>query len=217
MRASAKNLRAEGYGHPVRAWARCAHGRRACPGAWSRLFRIAARLTLPEKTLYNPKSLDPGRRVVGPFSLEGTHGTSMPTISQLVAQGRPGKGPARRALSHRARQPGHPGRQGSQAGALEVRREAAEIRPTHESLAMPRRREIPKREILPDPKFSSGDVAKFVNVLMTRGKKSVAERIVYGAFDTIKTKSGKDPLEGFGQAGQNARPMVGGEGRRGGG
>ena len=46
---------------------------------------------------------------------------------------------------------------------------------------MPRRREVPKREILPDPKFANVDVAKFVNVLMTRGKKAVAERIVYGA------------------------------------
>ncbi|MCL4802546.1 MAG: 30S ribosomal protein S7 [Burkholderiales bacterium] len=82
---------------------------------------------------------------------------------------------------------------------------------------MPRRREVPKREILPDPKFASADVAKFVNVLMTRGKKSVAERIVYGAFDTIKTKSGKDPLEVFGQAVQNARPMVEVKSRRVGG
>jgi small subunit ribosomal protein S7 len=73
---------------------------------------------------------------------------------------------------------------------------------------MPRRREVPKREILPDPKFGNVDVAKFVNVLMTRGKKSVAERIVYGAFDTIKTKSGKEPIDVFGQAVQNARPMV---------
>jgi len=48
---------------------------------------------------------------------------------------------------------------------------------------MPRRREIPKREILPDPKYSNGDVAKFVNVLMSQGKKSVAERIVYGALE----------------------------------
>ena len=45
---------------------------------------------------------------------------------------------------------------------------------------MPRRREVPKREILPDPKYGNSEVAKFVNVLMTRGKKSVAERIVYG-------------------------------------
>jgi small subunit ribosomal protein S7 len=62
---------------------------------------------------------------------------------------------------------------------------------------MPRRREVPKREILPDPKFNHPDVAKFINVLMTRGKKSVAEGIVYRAFDVIKTKSGKDPIEVF--------------------
>src|SRR6266571_2828857 len=67
---------------------------------------------------------------------------------------------------------------------------------------MPRRREIPKREILPDPKYGNAEVAKFVNVLMTRGKKSIAEHIVYGAFDTIKSKTGKDPLEVFSQAGE---------------
>src|SRR6266481_6319841 len=72
---------------------------------------------------------------------------------------------------------------------------------------MPRRREVPKREILPDPKYGNADVAKFVNVLMTRGKKSVAEHIVYDAFDTIKSKSGKDPLEVFSQAVQNVKPM----------
>jgi small subunit ribosomal protein S7 len=47
---------------------------------------------------------------------------------------------------------------------------------------MPRRREVPKRDILPDPKFGSVDLSKFVNVLMDSGKKSVAERIIYGAF-----------------------------------
>ena len=56
---------------------------------------------------------------------------------------------------------------------------------------MPRRREVPKREILPDPKFGNVEVAKFVNVLMTRGKKSVAERIIYGALDQIQKKSGQ--------------------------
>ena len=65
---------------------------------------------------------------------------------------------------------------------------------------MPRRREVPKREILPDPKYGSSDVAKFVNVLMTAGKKSVAERILYGAFESISKKGGKDPLEVFNQA-----------------
>jgi small subunit ribosomal protein S7 len=82
---------------------------------------------------------------------------------------------------------------------------------------MPRRREIPKREILPDPKYKSIDLAKFTNVLMEAGKKSVAERIVYGAFDAIAKKGGKDPLEVFTQALQNTRPMVEVKSRRVGG
>ena len=82
---------------------------------------------------------------------------------------------------------------------------------------MPRRREIAKREILPDPKFGNQDVAKFVNVLMTRGKKSVAESILYNAFEVIKGKSGKDPLEVFSQAVQNVKPMVEVKSRRVGG
>lgn len=53
---------------------------------------------------------------------------------------------------------------------------------------MPRRREVPKREVLPDPKYGNVDVAKFMNMLMLSGKKSVAERIVYGAFEQIQTK-----------------------------
>jgi small subunit ribosomal protein S7 len=82
---------------------------------------------------------------------------------------------------------------------------------------MPRRREVPKREILPDPKFSNQDVAKFMNVMMTRGKKSVAERIVYGALDQISKKSGKDPIEVFTTALNNAKPMVEVKSRRVGG
>src|SRR5438034_196960 len=82
---------------------------------------------------------------------------------------------------------------------------------------MPRRREIPKREILPDPKYVNTDVAKFINVLMSRGKKSVAERIVYGAFEQISKKGGKDPLEVFNQALSNSRPMVEVKSRRVGG
>ena len=73
---------------------------------------------------------------------------------------------------------------------------------------MPRRREVPKREILPDPKFGNVDVAKFVNVLMLSGKKSVAENIIYGAFEIIESKSGKDPLEIFMQAVNNCKPLV---------
>ncbi len=82
---------------------------------------------------------------------------------------------------------------------------------------MPRRREVPKREILPDPKFKSKDVAKFINVLMTRGKKSVAERIMYGALEQIAKKSGKDPFEVFGAAINNVKPMVEVKSRRVGG
>jgi small subunit ribosomal protein S7 len=82
---------------------------------------------------------------------------------------------------------------------------------------MPRRREVPKREILPDPKFSNVEVAKFVNVLMTRGKKSVAERIIYGALDQIQKKSGKDPLEVFTTAVNAVKPMVEVKSRRVGG
>ncbi len=82
---------------------------------------------------------------------------------------------------------------------------------------MPRRREIPKREVLPDPKYASQDVSKFINVLMTGGKKSVAERIIYGALDSIKKKSNKEPLEVFTQALNNVKPMVEVKSRRVGG
>ena len=82
---------------------------------------------------------------------------------------------------------------------------------------MPRRREVPKREILPDPKFSSQDVTKFVNVVMTSGKKSVAERMVYGALDQIAKKTGKDALDVFSTALANVRPMVEVKSRRVGG
>ena len=82
---------------------------------------------------------------------------------------------------------------------------------------MSRRREIPKRQVLPDPLYGSEDVTKFINVLMLSGKKAVAERMLYGAFDSIKTKSGKDPIEVFGQALHNARPMVEVKSRRVGG
>ena len=73
---------------------------------------------------------------------------------------------------------------------------------------MPRRREVPKRETLPDPKFHNEEVAKFMNVIMIGGKKSVAERIVYGAFDHIAKKGGSDPIEIFANALQNVRPTV---------
>ena len=82
---------------------------------------------------------------------------------------------------------------------------------------MPRRREVPKRDILPDPKFGNVEVSKFVNVIMESGKKSVAERIVYGAFENVAKKSGKDALEVFVSALSNAKPLVEVKSRRVGG
>lgn len=82
---------------------------------------------------------------------------------------------------------------------------------------MPRRREVPKRVILPDPLYHNEEVAKFINVLMLQGKKAVAERILYGAFDQIKSKSGRDPIDVFQTALANARPMVEVKSRRVGG
>lgn len=82
---------------------------------------------------------------------------------------------------------------------------------------MPRRREVPKREVLPDPKFGSTELAKFMNVVMLDGKKAVAERIVYGALEQISKKTGKDPIEVFGSAIGNVKPMVEVKSRRVGG
>jgi small subunit ribosomal protein S7 len=82
---------------------------------------------------------------------------------------------------------------------------------------MPRRREVPKRDILPDPKFHSQDVTKFVNVIMLDGKKAVAERIVYGALEQIESKAGKNALEVFTAALNNVKPIIEVKSRRVGG
>jgi small subunit ribosomal protein S7 len=82
---------------------------------------------------------------------------------------------------------------------------------------MPRRREVPKRTILPDPKFGDQLVAKFINGVMNGGKKSTAEQIVYGAFDLVTERSGGDPVETFKSAMENVRPMVEVKSRRVGG
>ena len=82
---------------------------------------------------------------------------------------------------------------------------------------MPRRREVPKREILPDPKFGSVELSKFMNVVMESGKKAVAERIIYGALAQIEAKTQKDPLELFNTAISNVKPMVEVKSRRVGG
>lgn len=82
---------------------------------------------------------------------------------------------------------------------------------------MSRRRVIAKRNILPDPKFGDQTLAKFVNMLMNAGKKSVAESIVYGALDIMETKTKGDPVELFRQALDNVRPRVEVKARRVGG
>ena len=82
---------------------------------------------------------------------------------------------------------------------------------------MPRRRIVAKREILPDPKYGNVTLAKFMNHVMISGKKSVAERIVYGALDIVKDKSGSDPLDAFQEALDTIAPMVEVKSRRVGG
>ncbi|MGB5279086.1 MAG: 30S ribosomal protein S7 [Gammaproteobacteria bacterium] len=82
---------------------------------------------------------------------------------------------------------------------------------------MSRRREVPKREILPDPKFGSTQITKFVNMIMKSGKKSTAESIMYNALDTIGQRSQGDSLEVLDQALENVSPMVEVKSRRVGG
>lgn len=82
---------------------------------------------------------------------------------------------------------------------------------------MPRRRVAAKREILPDPKFGSQVLAKFMNQLMVSGKKSISEKIVYGALDIIAEKTKKNPVEVFEKALEAVRPIVEVKSRRVGG
>ena len=82
---------------------------------------------------------------------------------------------------------------------------------------MPRRRVVAKREVLPDPKFGSKILAKFMNHVMVDGKKSVAEKIVYGALDVVSEKTGSDPLDIFEKALDAIAPMVEVKSRRVGG
>ena len=82
---------------------------------------------------------------------------------------------------------------------------------------MPRRREVPKREILPDPKFGDLQIAKFINMIMRNGKKATAERIMYFALDNIAEKSNVDSVELLERALENVRPMVEVKSRRVGG
>ncbi len=82
---------------------------------------------------------------------------------------------------------------------------------------MPRRREVPKRRPLPESKYGSAQLAKFINMLMLNGKKSTAERIVYAALDQIRARKGSDGIEVFGKALEKVRPIVEVKSRRVGG
>jgi len=82
---------------------------------------------------------------------------------------------------------------------------------------MPRRREVPKREVLPDPVYSSQLVTKFVNVVMRAGKKTVAQGILYDALEIIRAKTEDDPVKVFKRAIENVKPAVEVKSRRVGG
>ncbi|HBT46519.1 MAG TPA: 30S ribosomal protein S7 [Peptococcaceae bacterium] len=82
---------------------------------------------------------------------------------------------------------------------------------------MPRRGRVPRREVEPDPVYGSTKVTKLINQVMLDGKKSLAQRICYGAFDIIREKTGKDPLEVFEQALKNVMPVLETRARRVGG
>jgi small subunit ribosomal protein S7 len=82
---------------------------------------------------------------------------------------------------------------------------------------MPRRREIAKRELLPDPIYQSSLVTKFMNTVMVGGKKSTAERVLYSSLEMIKEKTGDDPLKVFKKAIENAKPSLEVKSRRVGG
>jgi small subunit ribosomal protein S7 len=82
---------------------------------------------------------------------------------------------------------------------------------------MPRRREIPKRELVPDALYQSPLVTKFINTIMSQGKRSTAERILYQSFDLIKERSGDDPLKVFKKAVDNVKPALEVKSRRVGG
>jgi small subunit ribosomal protein S7 len=82
---------------------------------------------------------------------------------------------------------------------------------------MPRRREIPKRELAPDPLYNSALVSKFINTVMSDGKRSTAERILYKSFDIIRERTGDDPLKVFKKALDNVKPSLEVKSRRVGG
>ncbi len=82
---------------------------------------------------------------------------------------------------------------------------------------MPRKGHVAKREVLPDPLYNSKNVTKLINSIMLDGKKGVAQKIVYGAFDKVSEKTGKDPIEAFEEAMNNIMPVLEVKARRVGG
>ena len=82
---------------------------------------------------------------------------------------------------------------------------------------MPRKGHVTKREVLPDPLYKSKNVTKLINSIMLDGKKGVAQKIVYGAFDKVSEKTGKDPIEAFEEAMNNIMPVLEVKARRVGG
>ncbi|WP_459925840.1 30S ribosomal protein S7 [Desulfatiferula olefinivorans] len=82
---------------------------------------------------------------------------------------------------------------------------------------MPRRREVPQRKIMPDSRYNSELVSRFIACIMTQGKKSTAEKIFYGAFDIVESKTGENPLEVFEKAMDNVKPAIEVKSRRVGG
>jgi small subunit ribosomal protein S7 len=82
---------------------------------------------------------------------------------------------------------------------------------------MPRRREVPKRDLLPDPLYNSTLVTKFISTVMSDGKRSTAERILYGSLDIVKEKTGDDPMKVFKKAIDNSKPSLEVKSRRVGG
>src|SRR5690348_4106250 len=119
---------------------------------------------------------------------------------------RPRQGPAGRPLPHHPRHARHRRHEEPQEGALEVRRQAGKGQGG--SLEMPRRNRPVKRVVAPDPLYQSEAIAKFVNVVMNRGKRSTAEKVVYDALSRASKQAKKEPLEVFDLALRNATPLL---------
>src|SRR5437868_3590645 len=119
--------------------------------------------------------------------------------------GRPRQGPAGRPLPHHPRHARHGRYQEPQEGSVEVRSEAGKGQGCS---LMPRRNRPVKRIVAPDPVYQSEAIAKFVNVVMSRGKRSTAEKVVYDALARASKQAKKEPLEVFDQALRNATPLL---------